>query len=124
MSYRLFLIREKQKFLSMVLNRESQRVASLRFSEPLTKKAYLHNIEVHPNFRNGKYGTYLIKNFHYYLKEHTDVNKVSGVLWDDTTNPYLQHFFTKNGYKLDHDSLHYYDDGDIINEITPFERDI
>lgn len=129
MNRQIFFLRETKRVVSLILNQNSEKIAQVRFSPPcyqssLPRTAYLHNINVEPKYRNENIGSTLLKNMNRYLKENTHANKITGVLWDDTTNPFLSSFFEKNGYSLKKDEFEIYDDGEIMVEITPIERNL
>ena len=125
MNRQLFFIRETKKVVSLILNNNKKRIGQVRFSPPCPHNypttAYIHKIHVVPDYRNKNIGSHLLKHMNLYLKENTNAKKVSGVLWDDTTNPFLSEFFKKNGYTLFNNGQDFYDDGENIIEIIPLE---
>ena len=130
MSSRILVIKESPKIISLIMNKHSTRLAKVRFSPPPTNTniddtvAYLHHINVNPFHRNKQLGSLMLREMNTYLKKNTLTETVRGVLWDDTTNPYLSSFFCKNGYTLNLEEQSIYDDGEKIFEITPIERQL
>lgn len=126
MSAQLFFIRETKKVVSLILNNNKQKIGQLRFSPPCPHNypstAYIHKIHVVPDYRNKNIGSKMLKHLNLYLKENTNAEKINGVLWDDTNNPYLSDFFEKNGYTLLKDKIHFHDDGENMIEIIPLEK--
>ena len=128
--YSLFLLRERRNLLRVCLNENNNQIALMRFSTPEldtgnSNTAYLHNVEVAKTHRNSRIGSRLLEKMDLYLKiNNPEVNKIQGVLWDDQSNPYLHHFFRKNGYDLDYNLESVYDDGNMIIDVIPILKNL
>jgi GNAT superfamily N-acetyltransferase len=128
--YSLFLLRERRNLLRVCLNENNNQIALMRFSTPEldtrnSNTAYLHNVEVAKTHQNSRIGSRLLEKMDLYLKiNNPEVNKIKGVLWDDQSNPYLHHFFRKNGYDLEYNLESVYDDGNTIIDVIPLTKNL
>ena len=100
-------------------------VGSIRFSLPEKKEktAYLHNIEIYKSYRKQGYGTYLLNRCESFIeKNQPSTEKISAVLWDNQHDIFVQDFFTKNNYNINHREVSIYDDGEFMFDILPMEK--
>lgn len=121
----LTFFRETKKVTKIVMNDGVFAIGSIRFSFPekQEKTAYLHKIEIFKTYRNQGFGTYLLNRCESFIeKKHPYTEKISAVLWDNQTDPFVQDFFAKNNYKINHREVCLYDDGESMFDILPMEK--
>lgn len=119
--------REQSKVIKLFMNDGVNPVGFVRFSEPCKNNnvAYLHSIEIAKDYRKQGLGTYLLNRCEYYLKNKRSIPpKICGVLWDNQNDLFVQDFFTKNDYKINHREVCLYDDGESVFDILPIEKNL
>lgn len=117
--------RERNKVIKIFMNDGVTPIGFVRFSEPceLNNVAYLHSIQIDKHYRKEGLGTYLLNRCEYYLKNKKPTpQKICGVLWDNQEDIFVQEFFTKNDYIINHREVGLYDDGECIFDILPIEK--
>lgn len=122
----LKLIRQSPNVLALSLSINTNHIAKVRFTPPPptlnVNTAYINSIDVKKQYQNRGIGAMLLTQMNNYLMEHTSAKKITGVLWDDNTDPFLSDFFFKNGYFPTESQHLFYDDGIAVFDIIPIER--
>lgn len=121
----LTFFRETKKVTRIFMNDGVYAVGSIRFSfsKKKDKTAYLHNIEIYKSYRNQGFGTYLLNRCESFIeKNYPYTEKISAVLWDNQEDLFVQDFFAKNKYNINHREVCVYDDGESIFDILPMEK--
>jgi hypothetical protein len=85
-------------------------------------ESYLHSITIHKEYQNQKWGSFLLKRMEYILKINYGPQILKSTLWDDHNSPFVQDFFLKNGYTLEHENALVYDDQTRIVDVIPMHK--
>lgn len=84
-------------------------------------KATLNHIKLNPDYKNCGYGSQLLRITEQCLFHKYDVNHISTLVWQPQTD-YTTMFFEKNGYIPSKTTHKYFDDGEVIYELVPYEK--
>jgi len=121
----LKLFRQSPNVLAISLSVNTTPIGNVRFTPigaQYLNTAYINSINVEKEYQNKGIGTTLLTEMNNYLMAHTSAKEITGVLWDDNTDPFLSEFFFKNGYTPSDTQHLFYDDGVATFDIIPIER--